>query len=56
MDLFYFLFIKYIVCYILNIIVKLYEYLQIDRFTQEKEVKSFRLKAIIPRKPSTFRG
>lgn len=36
--------------------VKLYKYLQIVRFAQEIEVKSFRLKAIIPRKPSTFRG
>lgn len=39
-----------------TLIVKLYKYLQIDKFTQEIEVKSFRLKAIIPRKPSTFRG
>ena len=38
------------------LIVKLYKYLQIDKFTQEIEVKSFRLKAIIPRKPNTFRG
>ena len=38
------------------LIVKLYKNLQINRFTQEKEAKSFRLKAIIPRKPSTFRG
>ena len=41
---------------IIFLIVKLYKYLQIDSFTQELEVKSFRLKAIIPRKPSTFRG
>lgn len=39
-----------------TLIVKLYKYLQIVRFAQEIEVKSFRLKAIIPRKPSTFRG
>ena len=39
-----------------NLIVKLYKYLQIDIFAQEIEVKSFRLKAIIPRKHSTFRG
>ena len=38
------------------LIVKLYKHLQIDKFTQEIEVKSFRLKAIIPRKPNTFRG
>ena len=38
------------------LIVKLYKKLQIDRFTQEKEAKSFRLKAVIPRKPNTFRG
>ena len=39
-----------------TLIVKLYKYLQIDKFTQEIEVKSFILKAIIPRKPNTFRG
>jgi hypothetical protein len=36
--------------------VKLCKYLQIVRFAQEIDVKSFRLKAIIPRKHSTFRG